>query len=157
MNDFGILSNYGLYAGTYIFCVISGLVPVVNAELFLILISSTVTNSTFLPIVLLASFGQMTAKVILFLSGKGILKVSLKKYENKLQETMLKMQKWESKVDVFIFLSAFTGFPPLYLVTIAAGMTQHNFLRFFISGFLGRVLRFGLVMLFPQFFKRLAQ
>jgi len=150
-----IVSDYGLYAGTYIVCLISGFVPIVNAEIFLIFMSTLLTKQLIFPVLLLATIGQMTAKTILFLSGMGILKLSLKRYENKIGETIAKMHRWGSKIDVFIFLSAFTGFPPFYIITIVAGTIRHNFFRFFISGFTGRLLRFGLIILFPQFFKQL--
>jgi len=150
-----IISNYGLYSGTYIICFVSGFVPIINAEIFLIFVSSVVTKSLFIPVLLLATIGQMTAKAVFFFSGMGVVKLSLKRYENKINDAMLKMQKWESKADWFIFLSSFTGFPPFYIITIVAGMIRHNFFRFFVSGFVGRLLRFGLLMLFPQFFKQL--
>jgi len=154
-NIHNIISNYGLYSGTYIICFISGFVPIVNAEIFLIFVSSLVTKSLFLPVLLLASIGQMTAKAVLFFSGMGVVKISLKRYQSKINETMAKMQKWESKVDLLIFLSAFTGFPPFYIITIVSGIIRHNFFRFFIVGLAGRVLRFGIVMLFPQIYKQL--
>lgn len=150
-----IISDYGLYVGTYLVCLISGFVPIVNAEIFLIFLSTLLTKPLIFPVLLLATIGQMTAKTILFLSGMGILKLSLKRYENKIDETIAKMHRWGSKIDVFIFLSAFTGFPPFYIITIVAGIIRHNFFRFFISGFTGRLLRFGLIILFPQFFKQL--
>ena len=149
-----ILSSYGLYSGTYIVCLISGFVPVVNAEIYLVFVSSLITKTFFFPVLLLATFGQMTAKAVLFFSGMGVLKLSLKKYENKINETIVKMQKWGTKVDLFIFISSFTGFPPFYIITIVSGMMRHNFIRFFIFGFIGRVLRFGLLMIFPQIFKQ---
>jgi membrane protein YqaA with SNARE-associated domain len=156
MEESGILhflSQYGLYGGTFITCVISGFIPVVNAEIYLLLISTLTGKSQYLPILLLATSGQMTAKMTLFLAGKGILKLSLKKYEHKINNALVKLQKWDSKSDILILISAFTGFPPFYLITIAAGMIQHNFLRFILFGFSGRLLRFAIVLYFPQFFQ----
>ena len=150
-----IISNYGLYSGTYFICVISGFVPIVNVEIFLIFVSTFFSKSLFLPVLLLATIGQMTAKAVLFFSGMGFVKLSLKRYENKIDDAMVKMQKWKSKTDLFIFLSALTGVPPFYIITIAAGIIRLNFFRFFICGFMGRLIRFGVLMLFPQFFKQL--
>lgn len=150
-----IINNYGLYLGTYVICLISGFVPIVNAEIFLIFVSSLLTKSSFVPVLLLATIGQMMAKAVFYFSGMGVIKISLKRYEKKINDLLRKMQKGESKVDLLIFLSAFTGFPPFYIIPIVAGIIPHNFWRFFISGFTGRLLRFGLFMLFPQFFKQL--
>jgi membrane protein YqaA with SNARE-associated domain len=150
-----LLTNIGLYGGTYLVCLISGFIPVVNAELFLIWISLTLSKVEYVPILLLATSGQMTAKVLMFLSGKGVIHISKKRYEKKIAEIEAKMKKWENKIDIFIFLSAFTGFPPFYVVAVLSGMTRVNLLRFCIAGFLGRALRFGLVMYFPHLFKNL--
>jgi membrane protein YqaA with SNARE-associated domain len=150
-----LLAVIGLYGGTYVVCLISGFIPIVNAELFLIWISLSISKPEFLPVLLLASTGQMTAKVVMYFSGKGVIKISKKRYEKKIAEIEAKMKKWESKIDIFIFLSAFTGFPPFYVVAVLSGMTNVNFVRFCIAGLLGRTLRFGLVMYFPQLFKEL--
>ena len=150
-----LLQNIGVFGGTYVVCLVSGFIPIVNAELFLIWISLMISKTEYLPILLLATAGQMTAKVLMFLSGKGVINISKKRYEKKIGEIEAKMKKWESKIDVFIFLSAFTGFPPFYVVAVLSGMTNVNLVRFCIAGFLGRALRFGLVMYFPQLFKQL--
>lgn len=150
-----LLSVIGLYGGTYVVCLISGFIPLINAELFLIWFSLTISEAKFIPVLLLATSGQMTAKALMFLSGKGVINLSKKRYEKKISEIEAKMKKWESKSDLFIFLSALTGFPPLYVVAVLSGMTNVNFVRFCIAGFLGRALRFGLVMYFPHLFKQL--
>jgi len=150
-----LLSFIGLYSGTYVVCLVSGFIPLVNAELFLIWISLSISKTEYIPILLLASSGQMTAKALMFLSGKGVINISKKRYENKIAQIEEKMKKWESKIYVFIFLSAFTGFPPFYVVAVLSGMTNVNFVRFCIAGMLGRTLRFGLALYFPHLFKQL--
>jgi membrane protein YqaA with SNARE-associated domain len=150
-----LLSIIGLYGGTYVICLISGFIPLVNAELFLIWISLTISKAEYIPILLLATSGQMTAKALMFLSGRGVISLSKKRYEKKILKIEAKMKKWETKIDIFIFLSAFLGFPPFYIVSVLSGMTNVNFIRFCIAGLLGRALRFGLVMYVPHLFKQL--
>lgn len=150
-----LLQSIGVFGGTYVICLISGFIPLVNAELFLIWISLMIPKTEYIPILLLATAGQMTAKILMFLSGKGVIHISKKRYEKKIGQIQAKMKKWESKIDFFIFLSAFTGFPPLYVVSVLCGMTKVNIIRFFITATLGRLLRFGIVMYFPQLFKQL--
>jgi membrane protein YqaA with SNARE-associated domain len=152
---FQILPAVGIYAGTYIICFISGFFPLVNAEIFLVLISLNVTKAECIPLFMLAALGQMTAKLLMFLGGKGVIKLSKKRFEDKINGIALKMKKWETRIDIFIFLSAFSGIPPFYVVAIVAGMGRTNILRFFISGLLGRTLRFALVIYFPQLLKDL--
>jgi membrane protein YqaA with SNARE-associated domain len=150
-----LLSYIGVFGGTYVVCLVSGFIPIVNAELFLIWISLTISRPEYIPVLLLATAGQMTAKILMFLSGKGVINLSKKRYEKKIGAIQAKMKKWESKIDVFIFGSSFTGFPPFYVVSVLSGMTNVNIIRFFIAGTLGRLLRFGLVMYFPHLFKQL--
>jgi membrane protein YqaA with SNARE-associated domain len=150
-----LLQSVGVFGGTYVVCLVSGFIPVVNAELFLLWISLTIAKTEYIPILLLATAGQMTAKVLMFLSGKGVIHLSKRRYEKKIGSIQEKMKKWENKIDLFIFLSSFTGIPPFYVVSVLSGMMKVNIIRFLIAGTLGRLLRFGLVMYFPQLFKQL--
>ncbi len=67
---------------------------------------------------------------------------------------MAKIDTWETKLDVVLFLSAFSGFPPFYVLTVALGATRYNIVRFSIIGFAGRMLRFVLIIAFPQYFRQ---
>jgi membrane protein YqaA with SNARE-associated domain len=150
-----LISEYSLYASTYITCLVSGFVPIVNEELFLIGLSSVITKPIFLPLLFLATFGQMTAKAIVFFSGMGIFTISTKRYAHKIHEMKAKLVKWESKLDLVLFLSAFIGLPPFYVITFLLGSIRMNFFRFFIIGSTGRILRSGFIMLFTYSFKEL--
>lgn len=52
-----------------------------------------------------------------------------------------------------LFASAFTGFPPFYLTSIASGAVRLPFSRFLVIGFAGRLLRFGALVMVPQALK----
>ena len=153
MNPQNIIGEFGIYAGTLIICFVSGFIPIINTELFLIFLSFTMPPKIIIPVIALAALGQMAAKTILFLSGRGIVKISLKKYQSKMDKVRHKMETWQSKIDVFIFISALTSIPPFYIVSIVAGTIPLSVARFFVVGLSGRFLRFGLIMVFPQFFK----
>jgi len=148
-----LITKVGLHLATFIICLLSGFIPIVNAEIYLITISSFTTKTDCVFIILISTSAQMIAKSIIYLSGRGVLNVSLHKYENKLGKVKEKFKKWENKSFIFIFLSAFTGFPPFLVVSILSGMLTLNFNRFLISGFLGRLLRFSVAVIFPQLIK----
>jgi len=150
-----LLSGYGLYVGTYVLCVISGFVPLVNAELLLLIIASMAVKPMLVLVLCLASLGQMTGNSFLYWGGQGSVKLSHTRYENRLNQVIAKMKAWESRVDVLIVLSALAGIPPFYLIAIASGMFRYKFPRFFLGGLVGRMLRLGAVLFFPQFFKQL--
>lgn len=49
-----------------------------------------------------------------------------------------------------VFASALTGLPPLYVVSVAAGLGRFPLARFVALTLLGRLLRFAFVFLVPQ-------
>jgi membrane protein YqaA with SNARE-associated domain len=150
-----MLLHYGLYLTTYIVAVISGVVPVVNIEIYLIWVAALTPRSLGIPITILATVGQMTGKTIMYLAAAGILKISVKEPGEKLAAIKKKFESWKDRLSLFMFLSAFSGFPPFYVVSLAAGGLRVNYWRFLIAGLAGRLLRFALVVFFPYLIKGL--
>ena len=52
-----------------------------------------------------------------------------------------------------ILLSAGVGLPPFYVVSIACGLLRIPFMQFFVLGLIGRLARFGVIVLAPQLLK----
>ena len=50
-----------------------------------------------------------------------------------------------------MFVSASSGFPPFYVVSIAAGMLTFPLLPFIVFGFAGRLIRFAVAVFLPHF------
>jgi membrane protein YqaA with SNARE-associated domain len=146
-----ILTTLGLYGGTLVVCFLAGLIPLINAEVFLVGISLWVIRSPQqLPaVIVLAAIGQMTAKVILYYAGMGMFELPKGRWKDKIQRAREKMARWEKRPYAIYAASASLGLPPLYLTTFAAGAMRLNFALFCIIGFLGRTLRFGVLVLIP--------
>ncbi|MCH7761105.1 VTT domain-containing protein [candidate division TA06 bacterium] len=157
MNYEDLITKFGVYLSTFLVCLVSGFVPVVNAEVYLVLISAFVPISLVPPLIFLSTLGQMTAKSILFYAGRGVLNLPLRRYEKKIDRVREKFEKWKPRTDLFILLSASTGFPPFYIVSVLAGVMKMSFVRFFIFGFTGRFLRFSVTLLLPQLVKGFIQ
>jgi len=153
MNFGHLLTHYGLYLSTYIIAVISGFVPVVNIEVYLVWVAALTPRSQGLPITLLATLGQMTAKTLMYLGGAGIVKITLRKPEEKMAAVQKKFERWKNRTSLFLFLSAFLGVPPFYLVSIASGALKIKLPRFLAAGVSGRFLRFALTVFFPHLIK----
>lgn len=153
MNFEQMVGQYGLYLSTYIIAVISGFVPVVNIEVYLVWVAAFTPRSQGLPIAILATLGQMTAKTLMYLGGAGILKITLRKPEEKMAAVQKKFESWKNRTSLFIFLSAFLGVPPFYLVSVASGALKIKLPRFLITGLAGRFLRFGITVFFPHLIK----
>jgi membrane protein YqaA with SNARE-associated domain len=150
-----LIGRYGLYLTTYIVGVISGFVPVVNLEVFLVWVAALTPSSQGVAITVLATFGQMTAKTLMYLAGAGILKISVRKPGKRLQAVQMKMAQWQHRMGLFMFLSAFLGVPPFYVVSIASGICRVPLQVFIIWGFAGRLLRFAITVFFPHLLKGL--
>ncbi len=149
MNFLHYITKFGIFLGTLILSFFSGFLPFINIEAFLVWFSLTQNKNLFLVIVTLVTIGQMLAKSIMYYGGRGIIKLPLKKYEQKIEKTKEKFKEKKNHIFIFNFLSSFTGFPPFYIVSILNGTFKIDFLKFLIPGSIGRFLRFLVVILFP--------
>jgi membrane protein YqaA with SNARE-associated domain len=151
-----LINTWGLPAVTFVYCFASGFLPFVNAEAFLIIISSALlSKSQLLMVTALASLGQMAAKCTMYFVARRSFKHPPQKYEDKLARARTKLEGWRYGAGFFVFVSSSTGFPPFYVVSIMAGMLKLNFVTFLVFGLTGRFIRFGITLLFPQLLKSL--
>ena len=144
--------SYGIYPGALLISIASGFVPFLNSELFLVGLVLSPAHVDVVPVAGLAAIGQMIAKAIMYFSGRGIFNVSFRKYQDKVDKMMEKIKDWENRIGPILFLSAVTGFPPFYVLTVALGAGKYRFWLFLLIGLAGRFLRFLLLLLFPQYF-----
>jgi membrane protein YqaA with SNARE-associated domain len=142
-------------AGTYAYCVVSGLVPFVNAEIYLLAASAAAPREMAGPLVLAATLGQMTAKVAMYGAGRGVIRVPGARMKRWIADAEAWAQTRPSTGGGLVLVSAASGFPPFYFVSIACGMLKVAFVPFVTMGFLGRLIRFGIIVLFPQIAKAL--
>lgn len=150
MNFDAVTAKIGIYAGSFIIGFVSGLVPFVNSELYLLAVSPMVSRSALMPIALLASLGMMCAKTILYYAGRGVFKIKMGRYQSKVEAVQEKFERWQNKSDLLILMSAVVGFPPFYVVSFVAGALRLNVVKFFIAGYIGRSVRFAAIVYFPQ-------
>ncbi len=144
---------YGLYAGTLVVCLVSGFVPVVNCEAYLLWVSAVFPGSEMVPVVLLCTLGQMIAKCVLYATGRGLLRFPTGRYARKIEAVRLQIEPRRGAAQGVIFLSALSGIPPFYAVSILAGTLSWSFHSFVVLGTCGRLIRFFAVFLLPQLFK----
>jgi membrane protein YqaA with SNARE-associated domain len=140
----------GLLAAVYAICFVSGFVPIVNCEAVLVSVSAVSPLSFSLPLTLAAVAGQMSAKVLLYLSGRGVMRLPLGRYQAKLDVVRARFERRRGSTGVFLFASAASGVPPFYVVSVLAGMVRLPLPSFLILGSLGRFVRFGVVVIAPQ-------
>jgi membrane protein YqaA with SNARE-associated domain len=125
--------------------VVSSLVPVVNAELLLMGLALATPAAAPLLVVVMAA-GQMVGKSVLFLGGGRLTRSSL---GGRLARWRLDGRTRRAGAPL-IGISAFTGLPPFYLVSVAAPALGVSFRTFLAVGLAGRLLRFGVLVALPR-------
>jgi len=144
-----IVTALGIYAGTLVVGVLSGLIPIINGELYLIgvvLLTGKVWPA--IALALLVAAGQMIAKVVLFKAAHGATELGKdSKLGRKIEKARVKVDKWREKPLAVTFVSAITGLPPFYVVTLLAGALGVRFSTFMVLGIIGRVVRFVAIAL----------
>jgi len=146
------LSTAALFAATFAFAFVSGIIPfVLNIELYLLAVAA-LTDASAVPIVGLATAGQTVAKVILYLVGKGALNIKWVKKSASSKAASAFAKRPGSGLGI-VALSAVVGFPPLYGVALIAGTLRLPLVAFTVLIIIGRLIRFGGVYLVPGLFR----
>jgi membrane protein YqaA with SNARE-associated domain len=144
-----ILEYFGIYAGMFILGAVSGLVPVIPAEIALAAVV-VVAGNFWLAVALgvLIAAGQMVAKAILYKGAQRAARLGgPPKPDGKLAKAKAMMDKWKDKPLWLCFVSGTFGLPPLLLVAPLAGVLGIRFDGFMVSAMAGRTLRFVTIAL----------
>ena len=136
-----------LLGGLLIGTAISGVVPVVNAELLVLAAAATVPLAGLPLVVAVATGGQMLAKTTLFAVARWVPDRLPKKAQAALDRASGKVATYGRGLASLVFASAASGFPPFYGVSLACGTLGMRLRTFVIIGCAGRAVRFGALAL----------
>lgn len=140
-------------------CLVSALVPVVNAEIFLV---GLVTAQPQLPwwlVGLAAAVGQLAGKLVIYYAGRGALRLParLRRESDRrgrwavrlaqLQETCRDRPVWTAGV---LVTAAGIGLPPFAATSFVAGIARVWIGTFLLTGLAGRFARFGILAATPS-------
>jgi membrane protein YqaA with SNARE-associated domain len=153
----GFITPLQIYAVTFFTAIVSGMVPFVNIEAYLIGVMSLGKGVTAVELSIVAASGQMTAKSLMYLAGRGVLRIPLGRHKVRLEDLRKRIERSSRAVVPFIFLSALSGIPPFYFVSVLAGTLRWAFPSFLVAGFIGRLLRFAIVAGAPEAVFRLVR
>ena len=138
-----------LLLATFFFSIGSALLPILNAEAFVAVVSHTY------PIVLVslvAAAGQMVGKTIWYYAGAHAEKVPWLHRKLEQPKMAASLEKWRLQTDGrpvmalgIQFCSATLGFPPYAVIAALAGVLRVNYWWFLVCGFVGRFLRFWII------------
>jgi len=91
----------------------------------------------------------MSAKVVLYYAGRGVLKLPLGRGQAKIDALRARLSKSGRAVGGVTFISAVTGLPSFYAISVIAGTLGWPLSRFLAWGVAGRILRFSVLLLLP--------
>lgn len=137
----------GFLVGSLVVGLLSGLVPVVNTEAYLLAVAAFAPSDRLLPVIFLTTLGQMIAKSLLYLAGSGAVSARFVGARTaRLEELKRRLETAPTGVSAVVFASATAGWPPFYLVSLAAGSLGVSLARFVVVGGSGRLLRFAAIV-----------
>lgn len=149
--DFNHLVNtFGLYLTSIIVGFSSALIPVINIEAYLLLLGFLLKDSRLYFLLFLLTLAHLSGKVVLYLIGRGSLKLNLFDLENRIERAKAKYKMVRIGSLWTLLVSALVGLPPFYVVTILAGTMKIKLWQFFSIGFAGRLIRFSILLFLPQ-------
>ncbi len=138
-----------MIAGLFVGTLVSGVVPVVNAELLVVAAAGATAPGAWLPgagvVALVSAAGQMISKTLLFGLARNAPSRLPTRARAALAGASVRATGAPSALWMSILMSAATGFPPFYGTSLAAGALGVRTRIFVSSGFLGRFVRFGVL------------
>lgn len=137
------------YAVSVVVSIVSGLVPVVNIEAYLVSVALFAPQAGF-PVVLIATLGQMIAKYVLYVSGRDGLRPRAGRHAERLERAGTQLREHRLGTFTVVALSALLGVPPFYAISIMAGVLRLPLPRFMVVAGLCRVVRFALFFYSPR-------
>ncbi len=140
----------GAFALCLVLCFLSAVFPFVNAEIVLLsLVAATHGWAGVLALVIAATVGQMGGKSVMYWLGRGAAAVPSERHRKTLERWRQRFERAPRAIVLFVMLSAFTGIPPFYVVSVLSGAFRTNFAAFVAAGAAGRFLRFALIATVP--------
>lgn len=137
----------GLFLGT----LVSGVVPLVNAELLVVAAAGAGAAGAWLPsaavVAVVSAAGQMTSKTLMFGLARRAPARLPKRARTVVAKVSARASNAPNAVWTSILASAATGMPPFYGTSIAAGALGVRAVTFVACGFVGRLARFAVLAL----------
>jgi len=142
----------GWLLSTFGFCVLSALVPILNAEVYLAALAASESPPLW-PMAAVAAAGQMLGKVVYYFLGQSSLDWRWIKKRTDSPKFQAGLARWRDRLEdrpwvaaLLVFVSASVGLPPFAIVAVLAGTLRMSFTMFMVVGFVGRLIRFASIL-----------
>ncbi len=139
-----------IWLATFGFSLAGGVVPVLNIEAYVLVVSAVSPEAGVLPVAVAATLGQMVAKSLVYLAGAGVLRIPAVRGSRRVERLVARLAPAQGRALAVVVTSALTSVPPLYAVSLAAGTANVRFAGFFAAGCAGGFLRFAALFAVPR-------
>ena len=140
-----IVTELGVYGGSFTVGAISSLIPFVSIDLFLVGITLAVGTDVALPVILLAAAGQLVGKLPIYFAARGVTAIP-GRHRARVERVRAWVARWQRSRHFVLATSAVFGLPPFSIISTAAGVLAIELRTFCIIVFAGRGARFALVI-----------
>jgi len=137
--------SFELLWGLFLAAAVSGVVPLVNAELLVIGAAAAAPSGTVLVLALTTAVGQMVTKTGLYGLARWAPKRLPIKARTAVDRASRKLEARSGTTGITVLASAVLGIPPFYGVSLACGVLRVRLGTFLVSGTVGRFVRFALL------------
>jgi membrane protein YqaA with SNARE-associated domain len=138
MTAHDVLAALGIYAGTFAVAAISSVLPFVAIDVFLVGIVLYAPPAALPLVVVLAAAGQVVGKLPIYAASRVA--------GARLDRVRRWIARWQHTPRLLLFASAVFGLPPFSIISTAAGVLGVDARTFVLLVFVGRLLRFALVV-----------
>ena len=132
-----------MLVGLALGCLLSGVVPLVNAELLVIAAAVAVPTAALPLVVIVATTGQMLSKTALFELARRAPRRLPERARIALDGAVERIRGRGGAAGSLVFASAASGIPPFYGISLAGGALGIRLQTFLVTGTAGRGLRFA--------------
>jgi len=135
--------------------ILTALLPWMNAEVMLLSATPFVASqSAVMTLVAVVTAGQMTGKTAMYWLARKAVDARSDRLARLTERWRGRFTEHPRSALAIVLVSALVGFPPFYVVSIAAGTSRMRFPHFLVIGSAARFVHFAIVALIPQFIWR---
>jgi membrane protein YqaA with SNARE-associated domain len=134
----------------FVLSLVSAILPWMNGEVMVISLAAFLRSGVDLAtLTVVAAAGQMTGKALTYWAVREGLAPKVDGQTERMERWRRRFEQAPRRSLALMLVSAVTGVPPFYLITILAGALRVPFGKFLIVGVCGRLLHFGAVVFAP--------
>jgi membrane protein YqaA with SNARE-associated domain len=144
-----IIAHVGIYGAAFVIGLVSSVVPLISAEIFVAVTCVTVTRDPVDVAVLgvLVALGQIAMKLPMYYGSRGAGRLVRPDPAGRIARALRWIERkvidrWRAYPTALTFVSATTGIPPFYALVLLAGAVELPAVKFLTVGTIGRIIRF---------------